>query len=164
MTNAIDRRLDMVTTIVVIVGEGNVKKEFTILQSIVTRSSRFMQTTRSGEGRESREKRVYLPETHVSDFEVYLEWLYTGHVTMLHTWIVQSFQLIPLWLLGESLGDDQFCNAIIDIIVHPPPGEARIDLLYFWLDINQAWSKTRPGFMLRKILVELIVCDIGRDS
>jgi hypothetical protein len=61
------------TTIVVRVGGPVEHQDYTVLQSVITKSSKFMQTTFSGEWRESHERSVSLPVTKVADFEVYME-------------------------------------------------------------------------------------------
>lgn len=115
----------MNTTIVVRVGGPAEQRVFTILQSIATKSSEFMQTTFSGERRESREKSVSLPETKVADFEVYLEWLYKGQVVTLDHMSYLGATLIRLYVLGDFLVDDRFCNAVIlstlsSVTLEPP--------------------------------------------
>ncbi|GAB7330680.1 hypothetical protein MBLNU13_g02244t1 [Cladosporium sp. NU13] len=77
------QRLDMVTTIVVRVGRPAEEQDFTVLQSIATKSSKFTQRTFGDNWIETQKKHVSMPETRVSDFEVYSQWLYTGHVVTL---------------------------------------------------------------------------------
>ena len=121
-----------------------------------------MQTTFGGEWKESQEKSVSLPETKVADFEVYLEWLYTGQIVTLDDLLNLGTTLIRIYVLGDFLIDDRFSNAVMDTLIlechraHP------------WLrfspaDIDFAWEKTMPASRLRKVLVELIICDLGED-
>lgn len=65
-----------------------------------------MQTTLGGDWGESHKKRVSLPEVKVSDFEVYLEWLYMGHVVTLDDLYTLGATLIRLYHLGDFLIDD----------------------------------------------------------
>ena len=162
MTNASSHSLDMVTTIVVRVGRPAKQRDFTILHSIATKSSKFMQTTLSGEWRESHERRVSLPEIKVSDFEVYLEWLYTGHVITLDELRSLGPTLIRLYLLGDFLIDDKFCNVVMDALILE--SQRRSPWIRFLpADIDFAWDKTMPGSRLRKVLVELIIRDMSFD-
>lgn len=153
----------MATTIVVRVGGPTEQRKFTILQSIATKSSKFMQTTFGGEWRESREKSVSLPETKVADFEVYLEWLYTGHVVTLDSIKALGATLIRLYVLGDFLVDDRFCNTVMDtLILESQRGYPR--LAFSPADIDSAWEKTMPGSGLRKVLVDLVIRDMSGDG
>lgn len=152
----------MVTTIVVRVGEPAVQRDFTILHSIATKSSKFMQTTFSGEWRESHERSVSLPETKVADFEVYLEWLYTGQIVTLDDRRHLGATLIRLYMLGDFLHDDRFSNAVMDALI----SESNCGcpwLRFSPADIDSVWNKTMPGCRMRKVLVDLIIRDLGGD-
>jgi hypothetical protein len=121
-----------------------------------------MQTTFGGEWRESHERRVSLPETKVADFEVYLEWLYTGQVVTLDKMKDLGPTLLRLYVLGDFLVDDRFCNAVIDSLIRE--SSSRWPFLRFWpADINSAWDKTMPGSRLRKVLIDLMIRDLSGE-
>lgn len=140
----------MTTTIVFCVGEGAEKKEFTVLQSLATKSSKLIQTTLNGEWKESGDKRVLLPETKVSEYEAYMEWLYAIGKT-----------LVRLYLLGDFLGDDRFDNAVIDTLISGC--QAVSPWRFAPADLDFVWERTLPGSTLRKFLVELIVRFVSSD-
>ena len=60
----------MVESFIVCVGDE--AKEFVVIQSIATRSSKFFQAAMTRDWKEALEKRVMLPGTKVSVFEAYL--------------------------------------------------------------------------------------------
>jgi hypothetical protein len=154
--------LDMVTTIVVRVGGPAEQRDFTILHSIATKSSKFTQKTSSGDWNESHEGRTSLPETKLADFEVYLEWLYTGHVVTLDGYRSLGPTLIRLYVFGDFLSDDRFSNAVIEALI------LKSHRGYPWLtfslaDIDFGWDKTMPGCRLRKLLVDFVIRDLSAD-
>lgn len=157
-----DRSLDLNTTIVVNVGEPDQQREFTVLHSFATKSSKLMQRMFSRNWRESRDGRVSLPETKVADFEVYLEWLYTGYVVTLDELWSLGPTLLRLYLLGDFLIDDRFCNAVIDALIGDSQAVSPW-LVFYPTDIDSVWNKTMPGSRMRKVLVDLIIRDLSRD-
>lgn len=163
MTNASDDSLEVVTNVVVSVGEGDSKQDFNVPGFFAVKSSQFMQTALSGDREDFREKRVSLPKARVSDFEVYLEWLYTGHAVIGDWSRDRGSALLRLYLLGDFLVDDRFCNTVMDIIIRE--SEPKYPLLEFCSKrINSMWSETNPASKIRRVLVDLIIRDLSGDS
>ena len=161
MTNASDDSLEVVTNVVISVGEGDSKQDFNVAEFFAVKSSQFMQTALGGDWKESHEKRVSLPKVRASDFEVYLEWLYTGHVVALVRPRDRGPALLRLYLLGDFLVDDRFCNTVMDVTI----GECSTPLLEFYpQDINFVWSETTSGSRIRRVLVDLIIRDLSGDG
>ena len=163
LTNASDDSLGMANNVVVSVGGGHSKQDFNVPELFAVKSSQCMQTTLGGDWKESHEKRVSLLEVEVSDFEVYLEWLYTGHAVTLDALYNLGTTLVRLYLLGDFLIDDRFCNAVIDTLIRDSRAH------YPWTiflseDIDYVRRKTVPGSRLRKVLVDLIIRDLSGDS
>jgi len=120
-----------------------------------------MQSTLSGDSRESRDKRVSLPEARVSDFEVYLEWLYTSEVVVIGEFDSRGIIFVRLYLLGQDLEDDRFCNAVIDTLLDEHrPGNSEI-MIFSPQAIQWIWNRTLPGSILRKILIDFVILDMG---
>ena len=159
MTNASDDSLEVVTNVVVSVGQGDSKQDFNVPGFFAVKSSQFMQTALGGDWKESHEKRVSLPKVRVSDFEAYLQWLYTGHVVLLDRSYVRGSALLRQYLLGDFLVDDRFCNAIMDLIIRKYGA-----LVFAPEDINSVWRETTPGSGIRKVLVDLIIRDLSGDG
>lgn len=147
--------------------------------SFAIKSSKFMQTSLRGEWKEAREKRVSLPETQASDFKVYLEWLYTDSIAMRDDPSAgtdgssadkdgipdtDGTTLVRLYVLGDFLGDDRFCNAIIDTLVHHvnrDNAKSESVIVFDTTSVDLAWDRTARGSPLQRVLTELILCDLG---
>lgn len=98
-------------------------KEFTVHKSFAVKSSRLLRAALNPDHgwKEAHDKRVPLPEVEPVDFEWYLEWVYTGHLTPReedgkHN---RGATLIRLYILGDYLDDAKFCNSIMDIVSKP---------------------------------------------
>ena len=162
MTNSINHSLDVDTTVVICVGEGHVnsKREHNVPMCFAIKSSRFLQSALSGEGMKSGEKRVSLPATDWREFKVYLEWFYTGHIVTHDTLPFRGRTVLRLYLMGDSLGDDHFSNAVVDILIRDCGSCA---MILYSADVDLIWTNTLPGNNLRKLLVELIIRNVGED-
>ena len=163
MTNASDDSLEVVTNVVISVGEGDSKQDFNVAEFFAVKSSQFMQTALGGDWKESHEKRVSLPKARASDFEVYLEWLYTGHVVLLDMSLSRGYALVQLYLTGEFLVDDRFCNAVMGVIIRECSIYPRM-LDFCPKHINSIWSETTPGSRIRRVLVDFIIRDLSGDG
>lgn len=122
-----------------------------------------------------------MPETKPIDFELYLLWLYSVQPSARYTdpdleilvqkvyddtestahWqSAMATAMVRLYILGDYLGDDSFCNAIVDTLIQVPLKTYNM-LVFDNATVDLAWNKTLPGSTLRKVLVDLIICDIG---
>lgn len=78
-------------------------------------------------GQEGKERKIDLPEDHPNTVGVYIEWLYTKHLSAFtdkdtEQWNLddveaQYDQLVRLYIFGEKVQDDEICNRCIDKIV-----------------------------------------------
>ena len=69
-----------------------------------------------------------------------------------------------MYVLGDFLIDDQFCNAVVDTIIDGLRPESTIRNILWPKDLNLVWTRTIPGSMQRKVLVDLIIIDHGSVS
>lgn len=122
-----------------------------------------MQAALNGEWKETYAKQVSLPKAKPSEYEVYLEWLYTNHFSVLDKSSDRGMTLVRLYLLGDHLGDDRFTNAVIDTIVREI-SSANPAISFSRADLSTVWRNTTPNSMLRKVLSDLIVHDIGTST
>jgi hypothetical protein len=100
-------------------------------------------------------------ETTVADSQLYLQCLYTDRMVTLNHYDsgISSMTPIRLYVLGDYLGDDRFCNHIIDALI----GHSvfmNTGMVFSSAAVDLAWEKTTSGSTLRRVLLELIVCDL----
>ena len=146
--------------------ERNGPQDLVVHTSFATKSSTFFRAALKHDWKEAREKRIVLPDTAVADFEIYLQWLYTGHLVDLDkvVFIVAGATLVRLYILGDYLGDylgdNCFSNTIIDKLIQYSSG--KVTITGFECEtVDLAWEKTTPDSPLRKLLAQLIVCSVG---
>lgn len=138
----------MSTTFIAVVGKQ--KKEFTLYQSVATRSSKFFSAAMSGEWKGNQQKRVSLEEVDVSEFESYLQWLSTNDHTFLKE--LNMDDLTCLYILGDFLNDSAFRTVILNLLVQRAvnknayPGATIVAFV---------WEHTPETSPLRKIIVEM---------
>jgi hypothetical protein len=139
----------MVESFIVCVGDE--AKEFVVIQSIATRSSKFFQAAMTRDWKEALEKRVMLPGTKVSVFEAYLQWLYTGHITTTEEGEDYT-EMTTFYILSDFLDDVEFRNATLEYImvkfvrIFRLPGAECVQL---------AWDETPPKSLLRQLILEM---------
>ena len=71
--------------------------------------------------------------------------------------------LIHLYVLDDFLGDDRFCKNVIDALV----GNSVLmntGIVFSSAAVDFAWETTGAGSILRKVLLELIMCNLGSVS
>lgn len=103
---------------------GKEPKEFVVIESIATRSSKFFQAAMPHDWKEAREKRVKLPEVTVEIFEGYLQWLYTGELTFIGPY--KSSTVARVYILGDYLDDKAFRTAALCSIMEQYLGDGRV--------------------------------------
>jgi hypothetical protein len=128
---------------------GKEVKEFVVIKSIATRSSKFFQAAMSRDWKEALEKRVMLPETEVRVFEGYLQWLYTGDLTLSQN---DLYEEIELYILGDFLDDAKFRNSLLDSLMSGFHDENFVPTA---LVVQLAWDKTPSDSWLRQAILEL---------
>lgn len=146
------------------VGEDDDKKEFTVHRSFAIKTSKLLQATLQygDDWNKALEDGVPLPSIiTVADFQVYMEWLYTGRVVELDYNRSQASEtLVRLYVLGDYLEDDHFSNAIIDTLVQNSSCFAS-GMVWRRSTVDMAWDETQPESPLRKVLTRLIACSVG---
>lgn len=143
-TNAIECSLGVADNVIISVGEDDSKQDFNVPEFFAVKPSQFMQTTLGGDWKESHEKRISPPKARVSDFEMYLEWLYAGQVVLLDRTRGRGVILVEMYLLGDFLIDDQFCNAVTEILIRESGATDQL-VLVSSEDVDSVRSETTPG-------------------
>lgn len=95
-----------------------------------------------------------MPEADVETFEGYLDWLYTGQVTLKNLEPARVgpdsalVQLAQMYILGDYLVISHFCNAVIDQWkVRIPSATPNAE------EISLVWDHTVPDCPLRAIIM-----------
>jgi hypothetical protein len=151
---------------VLFVGEGDDKKEFTVHRSFAIKTSKFLQATlKYGNGwNTTLEKGMPLPSVTVANFQMYMEWLYTGRVVELDYNKSQASEtLVRLYVLRDYLEDDHFSNAIIDTLIQNSSYFAS-GMVWKRSTVDMAWDETQPESPLRRVLARLIACSVGSHN
>jgi hypothetical protein len=98
----------------------------------------------------------------VADFQLYLQYLYTGRMATLdhNDTGTSSMTLVRLYVLGDYLGDNRFCNNVIDALIGR---SVLVDfgMVFSSAALDLAWEKTTPGSILRKVLLEVMMCNLS---
>jgi hypothetical protein len=154
VTNVLPR-FDFTEIIVICAGEE--QKEYLVHRSVLkTSSSKFLKRMLSNDWRETREKRLSLPETRPWILEVYLHWMYTGHVVLEHSPAeADTVLLVEIYLLGDYLDDMVFCDTIVEKLVELSQGPKH--KLPSGTAVRLAWSKTSVDSPLRAVVKELFL-------
>lgn len=149
------RRFDFTETVIICAGEE--QKEYIVHKNVLaTSSSEFLNRMLSNGWRETREKRLSLPETLPDVLEIYLHWMYTGNVIFgLTPTFANSVRKVELYILGDYLDDMTFCETIVDGMV-VPFGEPERELPNATA-VRLAWSKTSVDSPLRAVIKELFM-------
>ena len=138
-------------------------------RSFLTKSSDFLTVCCNREWKEGQEKSIDLPAANEDHFEIYLQWLYTGHVvtqedpiekSMLEATLEERMDALTepvstafsLAVLAHTIGDMEFNNALVDEVSKLGdnsdigPGTEEMALVYENLPQTSAW---------RRLLVDL---------
>lgn len=138
----------MSETFVAIVGKT--KKKFIMHTAITTRSSDFFTAAMSREWKEGQEKEVTLPDADEDAFAAYLQWMYTGELTLPKGHPFRA--LTGYYILGDFLGDSAFREAVLDGIVNLACEE---DSYPGVLSIKAAWERTPKDSPIRKLYLQI---------
>lgn len=131
-------------------------------KNLLCETSRFFQTSCNGQWSESKEKTVRLKEVDPESFAIYVKWLYTGNLDVLHgdTACTAPFhpfcghtddRLIDGYLLGDFLGDQDYCNASTDKLLDLSIEYDCTPSLAF---VMEYWSRLPVHSGLRRMLMD----------
>ncbi|KAH0366959.1 hypothetical protein KCU65_g5002, partial [Aureobasidium melanogenum] len=96
-------------------------------------------------------------DVNVAAFRLYAEWVYSGHIQQgslkVNAEDVDFSSIGQAYILGEKLQDEDFKNAIVDLLVQTIVTQGKMDLTLSTL-VFEGTSASAP---LRKLLVDLYV-------
>lgn len=154
-------------TVDVVVGEE--KEKFSVHAKLLCSSSMFFDKALSGPWKEASERAVTLPDDKPRAFAIYVHWLYFRTLPMIRrgetTPSDRYRDLIEIYSLGDKLLDPDFQNAILDATIE----EGNAQYLNGKAScpdeqvIEYAYSNTVPSSPIRDLLVEIFICNAGRE-
>ncbi|KAI7154900.1 hypothetical protein KC349_g7335 [Hortaea werneckii] len=167
LPSASGTRLDNPQTLTVLVGGG--EKPFKVLKAILCAHSPFFQVASSDRWLQGKENVVRLPKHDPDLFHVYVDWINTARLDMsfadqhLPPNSAEESSTVPTyyitlartWVLGNYLGDQLFCNKVIDRIL-----EKVDDLPYNTIgpsSLQQIWDIAPKDSTLLRLCTHLVV-------
>jgi hypothetical protein len=161
-------KIDFGHEVVILVGRQQTR--FVTHKDLLVKSSTFFQAALSGNWRESQKNGILLPEEQAVSFSTYLNWLYGGFIDLweegeaIPTYKdangreredggIHYHRITEAYLLGTFVGDDSFCNALIDSYFHT------MDACNQWPGSNVcniAFDNLVEGSKLRMLMVHHI--------
>lgn len=141
---------------------GKEEKEYILHKSFATKSSEFFKSATSKDWKESKEKRIKLPDVDTAAFEQYAEWLYTSKIPYNFAEDLKAAdkqkqrvhskykQLMALYVLAYFFLDTAFRNAIVDDVLNTCkqtyyPSQCLMEGL---------WENTPPRCHMKSILAK----------
>lgn len=103
--------------------DNSVIKTFTVHETILRAQSPFFENAMARDWKEATEHEVKLPEHTPNFFEVYSRWAYSNRITVNKLDVIQEARiaycsiLCRAYILGDTLQDTDFKDAIIDVLV-----------------------------------------------
>jgi hypothetical protein len=154
-----------------------VKKRSVAHRDILTKSSTFKSALKPG-WQESKERRAELPNQDATAFSIYLNWMYGGFIDLWKSSeVLEKYKneygkeleesgrryerIFHSYILGDHLGDDRFCNAMIDSYFELH------ESTWQWAAIttcNRVFQELEETSKLRLLLVHHIAFSAGYDS
>ena len=148
---------------------GSDEEPFTVFKAILCAHSPFFQVASSNRWLEGKENIVRLPKHDPDLFHVYVDWIYTARLHMglagqhlppnsaeessrVPTYYIT---LAPTWVLGNNIGDQLFCNKVIDRVL-----EKIDDLPYHTIgpsSLQQIWDIAPKDCTLLRLCTHLVV-------
>ena len=170
------RKIDFAEEVTVYI--GSTKRRFVAHSDVLTKSSTFFESALKPEWRELKERKIELPNLDATAFSIYLNWLYGGFVDL---WkegeVLKKYKnqygkeleeagrryerILHSYILGDYLGDDIFCNGMID---------SYFDLhesTWQWPGIttcNLAFQELEETLKLRLLLIHHITFSASYDA
>jgi len=106
--------------IAVRVGEEPNHTDFTVHEKLICESSEFFKATLGRDWRESKERLVKLPSFEAKEFQIYVQWLYTGrlHVSAPGSGSTKSSadksNITNGYTLGDFLQDTDYRDTLLE--------------------------------------------------
>lgn len=145
---------------------GKEGEEFFMHESLLSKNSSVFALATKKEWKEGQEHRVALPNYTSQVVNLYLQWLYSGHI-LSREFPEENYNpngaefglLIDAFIFGEKMRDGNFKDAIIDAMIHSFATRDMQGVRFYSTPsrLNHAWQGTPAGSPLRKLLVDMTI-------
>ncbi|USW55611.1 Putative BTB/POZ domain-containing protein [Septoria linicola] len=152
--------------ITITVGRGGDAEKFYAHESLLKERSGFFQAALNQQWKEGRERKVDLPEDQPAHVATYIEWLFSGKIAsqmvkpaaeLTGTDIADEHSFLAhLYVLGEKLIDDKFCDDVMKAMAQLCAVSVGEDLYYPGdLAVDTIYKGTTGESPVRKFLVHI---------
>lgn len=157
---------------------GATIETFSVHETILQKRSPFFRAALDKGWREGQERRIELPEDHPDLVNAYAEFVYDKNVSDLcenerGNWTSQDladeyYHQANLYVLGEKLQDDEFCNAVITKFINlidASHGVTASNTRHYpsTITVRTIYEGTPQGSPARKLMVHLY-CTYARED
>ncbi|KAK4495655.1 hypothetical protein PRZ48_012923 [Zasmidium cellare] len=102
-------------------GDGEARKTLSIHEDIIKSSSPFFRAALDKNWKEAQSREITLPSDSAEVVSCYVDWCYSKQIASTHLFSEQSLRdldeedalLADLYVFGEKVQDDRFCNAVM---------------------------------------------------
>ncbi len=143
-------------TVVIQVGIGTRVRDFHVHQDLICDQSPFFRAALNGNWKESKERKVKLPEDDPVAFELYSNWLY--HNTLISNggseFVFMTGKCLLLgkaYVLGDKLGDLEFMDFVVDGLIDI----LKIRSVYAIILAKTAYEHTPLSSPLRRLSIDV---------
>ncbi|GIZ37637.1 hypothetical protein CKM354_000107900 [Cercospora kikuchii] len=166
--------------ITITVGQGPESEKFLVHDFLLKENSKFFEAALNRQWIEGQEKKVNLPDDDPLIFSIYADWLFTGKIASKPEQLeqpeyevnwpdVSEEQIIQaeLYVLGEKLMDDAFCDCILRALVEVGKMKAWIGHEGYMpcrTAIRIIYNGTTHDSPMRKFLVDMYGYHGGKES
>jgi hypothetical protein len=147
-------------TVAVVVGPQ--KEVFHVHETLLRQSCPFFDKAMGPQWKESKERKITMPDDDAEVMKIYVYWLYCGALLMYPPKSQESadredLSYVKAWILGDKLLDLEFQNAVIDGIFERYHTEPRDGKRWnVWPGaVDYAFDKTYKGAPLRRLFVDM---------
>ncbi|GIZ37635.1 hypothetical protein CKM354_000107800 [Cercospora kikuchii] len=168
------RRRTMNNVFTVTVGTGDDAEVFLVHDFLLKQSSKFFQTALKEEWREGQDKKINLPDDEPDIFGAYVEYLFSGKIatatekaavdlTRDDAGLEYTCQA-KLYVLGEKLLDDKFCDCALRAMVELSRLERANGVHYLpgILAVQTIYEGTTDASPIRRFLVDLYLTRVSK--
>ncbi|GLI78896.1 hypothetical protein PoHVEF18_007218 [Penicillium ochrochloron] len=147
-------------TVAVVVGPQ--REVFHVHETLLRQSCPFFDKAMGPQWKESKERKITMPDDDAEVMKIYVYWLYCGALLMYPPTSQDSAEredlsYVKAWILGDKLLDLDFQNAVIDGIFERYHTEPRDGKRWnVWPGaVDYAFDKTYKGAPLRRLFVDM---------